>query len=246
MTWKMNGRPIEIHPDLQAASRRAAELFVEIARQSIKRDERFDLALSGGSTPRLLYTLLGSEFSSEIDWNRTHLFWADERCVPPDDEESNYRMVHETLLARAPIPISNVHRMRGEEDPNRAAAEYEALLRAHFRGLPRFSLILLGMGADGHTASLFPYSPALDERERLTIATYVEKLKAMRLTLTLRSINNAAHVIFLVAGAEKAPALRAVFDEKTDARSIPAKLVAPTDGDLLWVVDRAAASLLAE
>lgn len=234
---------IEVYQDLEQASRRTAELIVAAAQQATAVGGRFDLALSGGETPRTLYSLLATEFRASIAWSDAHVFWVDERCVPPDHADSNYRMACETLLDHVPIPPSNVHRMRGEEEPERAAREYESLLRRHFGDdAPRFSFVLLGMGADGHTASLFPGSPALDERERLVVAVRVEKLRAYRLTLTPKAINGAVHIVFLVAGQKKAEALKTAFDETTDPHQAPTKLIRPYRGELRWIVDRAAMS----
>lgn len=232
---------IEVYEDPDRASHRVAELIVATAQQATAARGRFDIALSGGETPRTLYSLLATEFRARIPWHKTHVFWVDERCVPPDHVESNYRMVRETLLDHVPIPPANIHRMRGEEEPERAAREYERLLRDHFGdAAPRFSFVSLGMGADGHTASLFPESPALDEKERLVVAVYVEKLRAHRLTLTPKAINSAARIVFLVFGREKAEALRIAFDETSDPRRAPTKLIRPHAGELRWIVDRAA------
>ena len=171
-------------------SERAAEEFVRLARQAIQLAGRFTVALSGGSTPKALYTLLAAPgFAQQISWNRAHLFWGDERCVPPDHPESNYRMVEETLRSKIQIPHENVHRMAGEKAPQIAALEYEAELKGFFElaegALPRFDLILLGLGEDGHTASLFPGSAALNDQEHLVAAVYVDKMNTYRLTLTL-------------------------------------------------------------
>lgn len=246
-SFRINGARVEVWRDLAEVSARASELLIGIAREAVTSQGEFSLALSGGSTPQALYQLLASEAkAARVPWTQTHVFWSDERCVPPDDAESNYRMAHETLLAHVPVPVEQVHRMRGEDEPERAAEAYAEELAAHFgASLPRFSLILLGMGADGHTASLFPHSPALKETQRTVTATYVEKLASHRLTLTLPALNAAATVLFLVSGEAKAAALNAVFEsDAIEDGSCPARLVRPAQGELIWLVDEAAAKLV--
>lgn len=223
--------------------------FARLANQSVSTGGRFSVALSGGSTPKGLYSLLLTpEFRDQIPWTRVHLFWGDERCVPPDHPESNYGMVHETLLSKVPIPEENVYRMKGERDPQAAADEYELILRRSFQlsegDLPRFDLILLGLGEDGHTASLFPHSDALRETKRLVTAVYVPELKSYRLTLTLPVLNNAADVFFLVAGKSKAGILRDVLQGKDGSENLPAQRIRPQLGRVVWLVDQAAAELL--
>jgi 6-phosphogluconolactonase len=234
----------------EALAEEAAQAVAVAAEEAVKQTDRFTLALSGGSTPRRLYARLASaSFRSRIDWGRLDVFWGDERCVPSGHPDSNYRLADESLLSKVPIPPNRIHRMRGEDsDPERAALDYSQELTRVF-GLkpgehPRFDLVLLGLGADGHTASLFPGAPALNETRRLAVATYAEPIKASRLTLTLPVLNAAARVIFLVSGAEKAEAVRAVLkDEPSPSR--PASLVRPERGTL-WFVDRAAAARLGE
>jgi len=231
-------------------ARTAAEEFSRRAEDAIHARKRCTVALSGGSTPRRLFALLadGREpFRDRIDWRAVHLFWGDERHVPPDHPESNFRMTRETLLDAVPIPAENIHRIRGEEpDAARAAALYEDELRAFFSGSPRFDLVLLGLGPDAHTASLFPGTDAVRERERWVVAPWVEKLAAFRITLTPAVLNRAATVIFLVQGEEKAGALRAVFEGERegerDPDRWPAQVIRPESGEVLWLVDRAAAS----
>jgi len=242
-------------------SLRAAELFAQLAGEAVAATGRFAAALSGGSTPRALYALLaGDPFRTRIPWSKVHLFWGDERCVPPEHPESNYRMVRESLLNQVPIPEENVHRMPAEqEDPNRAAAEYEQTLKEFF-GLtraphpaplwPRFDLILLGMGEDGHTASLFPGTAALEETRRLVTATYIPTpdhrplQTGHRLTLTVPVINNAAQIVFLICGGSKAPVLKEVLEGDYQPERLPSQLIRPRTGRLLFIVDRAAAGLL--
>jgi 6-phosphogluconolactonase len=236
--------------DQAALSEEAAERFSTIAESAVAQAGRFTVALAGGSTPRPVYARLVTEpYRSRIPWRRTIVFWGDERCVPPDHPDSNYRMAEETLLRHLPVAPEGVYRMRGEDpEPARAASNYEQLLRAAFQleagAVPRFDLILLGMGGDGHTASLFPGSSALAERAHLVAAPYVERLLAYRLTLTLPVINAAAAILFLISGREKAEILRSVLDPSWSDNQIPARQVCPRDGRLIWLVDQAAASLL--
>ena len=238
--------------DAGALAHAAAGEIVRVARRAVAERGRFTVALSGGSTPRRLYGLLSdvkAPFREQIIWERSHVFFGDERHVPPDHPESNYRMAHEALLAH--VPAASVHRMHGEErDPTCAAAAYEAELRRFFdvgdRGAapPRLDLVLLGFGPDGHTASLFPGSEALEERRRWAVAVFVERLRAHRLSLTFLVLNRAREVLFLVSGSDKAEALARVFDPAPDADPPPAARVRPEPGALLWIVDHAAASKL--
>ena len=240
----ISGSELRVSPDLAALSRAAAQFFSDLAAVCAKERGRFSVALSGGSTPKSLYAMLAdAAFRDAIPWPQVHFFWGDERCVPPDDPESNYRMVREALLSRVPIPESSVHRMKGEDpDPQHAALEYEAELRRFFHPapgqFPRFDLVLMGLGEEGHTASLFPGSPALREHERLVVAPYVEKLHGFRITMTLPVLNAGANVLFLVAGEKKADILKTVLLERD---SLPAQLVRPREGRLLWFADAAAA-----
>jgi 6-phosphogluconolactonase len=230
----------------------AASIFMRAADDAVRASGRFTVALAGGSTPRGLYTLLATDATlrSGIAWNTVHVFWGDERHVPPDHPDSNFRMANEALLTRVPVEPSHVWRIRGEyPDTSKAADEYERNLRVVFGRragqLPRFDLVLLGMGEDGHTASLFPGTTALRERQRLVIAQWVPKLHTDRITLTAPVLNNAACVMFLVQGVEKARALKAVLEDPFEPERLPAQLISPNDGRLLWIVDRSAASLLA-
>jgi 6-phosphogluconolactonase len=246
-SFRINHARVEVWRDLSEVSERAAELLIGIAREATSEHGAFTLALSGGTTPKALYELLATDAkSSRIAWEETHLFWTDERCVPPDDSQSNYGMAEATLISRVDVPPRQVHRMHGEDEPIRAADAYAEELEQHFgTGDPRFSLILLGMGDDGHTASLFPNSSALADTSRTVAANYVERMKAHRLTLTLRTLNAAATIIFLVSGKAKAKALSAVFGSDGAAdNSIPARLVRPAKGELIWLVDEPAAQLV--
>ena len=247
ITFQKKDARIEVWHDLDDLSARAAELFIATAYESITRDGDFTVALSGGSTPRALYARLASEAHEEYAaWARMHVFWSDERCVPPTDGQSNYRMARETLLDHVPLPPQQIHRMRGEDEPASAAAAYTSLLGQHLAARTgRFSLILLGMGDDGHTASLFPHSPTLDDHEHLVAAPFVEKFRMHRLTLTLRVINDAANIIFLVSGEAKAAALHAILEGDADPHAWPARMVHPTrGGKLTWLVDQDAATQL--
>ncbi|HMF58480.1 MAG TPA: 6-phosphogluconolactonase [Pyrinomonadaceae bacterium] len=232
----------EVLRDAESLSARAAELFLSIARRSVTTRGDFIVALSGGSTPKALYERLARDAADDSVWPRTQVFWSDERCVPPDDEESNYRMANEALLSRISVSRENIHRMRGEDYPETAAADYSAVVGKILasRSL-KFDLILLGLGEDGHTASLFPHSPALEEREKLVAANWVEKLEASRLTFTVPLINRAVNVLFLVAGEKKREALRAVLSDTADPREYPARFVQPSNGQLQFLVDEAAA-----
>lgn len=238
---------ILIFPDADALAREAAERIVALSSTAIADHERFSIALSGGSTPKRLFALLASEaYANRIEWAHVHIFWGDERCVPPDDAESNFRMARESLLNHVPLPPENIRRIKGERDPAQAAEEYEHLLRMFFAtsDLPRFDLLLQGMGDDGHTASLFPGTQALQITSRWVAANYVPKLDAWRITLTAPAINAGAHVMFLVTGASKAAALRAVLRGPHQPEMYPSQLIAPDNGELLWLVDHAAAEHL--
>jgi 6-phosphogluconolactonase len=239
---------VRVYPSLEELSREAAAEFEALAHRRAEAGKGFYVALSGGSTPRRLYELLGSPgLLNRIPWASVHVFQVDERAVPPDDPRSNYRMIREALLSRAPIPSDHIHRLRGEaSDLEEAARDYEAELERAFRpgtaAPPRFDLILLGLGADGHTASLFPGSKALGEQTRWVTATEVAPLGARRLTLTLPVLNAAERVLFLVAGDEKAWTLRQVL--YGPGGRYPAQLIRPAHGRVTWYVDKAAARRL--
>ena len=233
-----------VHEDRAELAEAAARDFAQRAGEAMDERGRFTVALAGGSTPRTVYELLVSEYgdAADLDWSRVHAFFGDERTVPPDHEDSNYRMARETMLDH--VPIGSVHRMRGELPPEVAASAYEEELRGFLEEEPpRFDLIMLGIGPDGHTASLFPETVALGITDRLVVANEVPKLETVRITLTTPVINAARAVTFLVAGEDKAEALREILEGDSDPRIYPAKFVQP-DGDLTWMVDSAAASLL--
>ncbi len=230
-------------PDAAAVAEAAVELFTASAAESIAVRGAFEVCLSGGSTPRRLYRhLVSAPEIGRIDWSRVHLYFGDERCVPPDHPDSNYGMVARDLLEHLPVSVGGVHRMLGERDPHEAADAYEQLLIRRFGdGWPRFDLVLLGLGADGHTASLFPGSAAVGERDRRCVACEVASLRAWRLTLTLPVINAARRVVFLVVGAEKASALQRLWNGRGVQDPMPSELVHPDDGQLVFLVDEAAA-----
>lgn len=237
---------IQIHSDLESLSRAAAELFVKQARQAVQARGRFSVALSGGHTPERTYQLLAQEpLRAQVPWAHVHVFWGDERCVPPDDPRSNERMAHRTLLDQVPLPPSQIHPIRCADTPRQAAEEYEALLRDFFAGgSPRFDLVFLGLGENGHTASLFPGTPAVEEQERWAVAVYVRERTMWRVTLTALVINQAEVVAFLVAGATKAQILHRVLEGPSDPHSLPAQLIHPTDGVQYWLVDTKASKNL--
>ena len=225
----------------------AAEEVLRTATDAVSQRGRCTIALSGGSTPRNLYTLIAANASPSLPWDKIFFFWGDERHVPPDDPDSNYRMARESLLSKVPIPSANIFPIpAGNPDASTAAEAYEQALRKFFAlaadDFPRFDLILLGLGPDGHTASLFPETAALQEQSRLVLANWVEKLKTFRITLTLPVLNAARAVAFLVSGTDKAAVLREVLEGNAPGEKYPSKLVRPSDGKLIWFVDRAAAS----
>jgi len=240
----------EIHADTDTLARQAAHRLAELSREAIRSSGRFTLVLSGGATPKRLYERLAeAEFSGKLDWGSIHIFWSDERCVPPDHPESNYGMAVRSLIDRVPLPPRNVHRIRGEMEPQQAATAYEKELRTFFfpryakpPGVPGFDLILLGMGEDGHTASLFPKAAALHEQKRWVLA--VEKPESWRVTLTPRVINAARDVLFLVAGSEKAGCLKEVLQGPYRPDELPAQAIRPAPGRLRWMIDAEAARLL--
>jgi 6-phosphogluconolactonase len=232
---------IEIFPTLEDLADAVARHIVRCGRKAILVGGRFTLALSGGSTPRAVYGRLASDdLASRIDWVKVHILWGDERCVPPDDPQSNYRMAKETLLDRVPIPPDHIHRIHGEDDPEKAAAEYERELRSE----GSLDLVLLGLGEDGHTASLFPGQVVMHERRRWVLATPAPDGTMWRVTLTPALINTARNVTFVVSGESKAARLQEVLQGPFTPDLLPAQAIQPTKGQLLWMVDQAAGSLL--
>jgi 6-phosphogluconolactonase len=248
---KTDGLRLIIVDDLAEVCHTAAGEIKDIADRPTTGANPFTIALSGGSTPRYLHELLAGDpaIRDRMPWQHLHFFWGDERHVPPDHPQSNYRMAYESLFTLTPVPIGNIHRVPAEE-PNAALAaeKYERELRTFFGlevgQLPRFDCILLGMGSDGHTASLFPYTEALHELNHLVVANWVDKFKAYRITLTVPVLNYANLVVFLVSGHEKAEALEEVLQGDRQPDLFPAQLIRPDPGKLLWIVDRAAARLL--
>ncbi|HEX8368245.1 MAG TPA: 6-phosphogluconolactonase [Pyrinomonadaceae bacterium] len=234
---------VEIFPNGAALNEAAARLIVKIAAETLQAKDKFSIALAGGSTPEALYKLLASgEFKNRIDWTKTLVFFGDERCVAPEDAESNYRMANAALLSRVPLPAENVFRLRGEIEAEKAAFEYEETIRKTLGKNARFDLILLGIGEDGHTASLFPRTEALSETEKLVTANFVEKLNANRLTLTFRAINSAKNILFLVTGAKKAAMIKKVLSAETI--DLPSSLIKPENGNCRWFLDKEAAGLI--
>jgi 6-phosphogluconolactonase len=225
----------------------AADEVIRAATDAVAQRGRFTIALSGGSTPKNLYTLIAANASANLPWDRMFFFWGDERHVSPDDPDSNYRMAKESFLSKVAIPAGNIFPVPAENPDAPAAAEaYEQTLRKFFAlapgEFPRFDLILLGMGPDGHTASLFPETAALQEKSRLVVANWVEKLQTSRITFTLPVLNAARCVAFQVSGTDKAAVLHEVLEGNAPVEKYPSKLVRPSDGRLIWFVDRAAAS----
>jgi 6-phosphogluconolactonase len=237
---------IEIRDDLEALSRAAAELFARQAQEAAAQRGRFSVALSGGNTPKRTYELLAQPpLRDQVPWPQVHVFWGDERCVPPADPRSNYRMARQALLDHVPIPAAQVHRVAGEKPPQQAAADYQLDVQQFFQGAPpRFDLVYLGLGDNGHTASLFPNTPVLQERQRWVAEVYVAEQSMYRVTMTALLLNQAALVAFIVSGAGKAGVLPEVIEGPPDTQRLPAQLIQPAPGQLLWLVDRAAAAKL--
>jgi 6-phosphogluconolactonase len=238
---------VRVLRDREALSRAAADRFLALSRESIASAGMFTVALSGGSTPRRLYSLLGADpYRESVDWSRVHVFWADERAVPRDHPESNFKLAFDAFLSVVPIPAANLHRIKGEDGPEKAAEEYEDDLRGFFdiQGLPLFDLIILGIGEDGHTASLFSGSSALNENTRLALPVYPEQSGTSRVTITLSVLNNAAHILFLASGHAKANIVAAVLGKGKAKGQYPAGLVMPAHGSIEWFVDKDAAAKL--
>lgn len=243
---------LEILPTPQLTAEAAARHFVTVAGEAVRTRGEFVVALSGGSTPKLLYELLATpQFANQVEWQRVRVVWGDERCVPPDDPASNYRMAREALLDRVPIPPANIHRIRGESDPTEAAAEYERVLRDVLRtplgppggpGATRIDLVLLGLGLDGHTASLFPDSVAVRDSPHWVMADHRSTDTTWRVTLTPLVLNTANQVAFLVWGSDKASIVRQVLEGTRRPHQLPAQLIQPDSGRLRWFLDAAAYS----
>ena len=243
---KMTMAELHVHQTTEEAARGEAQFVADLAKECSTSHDQFTIALSGGSTPRRLYQVLASPpYSKEMAWDRWQVFWSDERCVPPGHQDSNYRMAKEELLDHVAIPDTNVHRMRGEDDPNEASQAYEAVVREVFQSaVPTFDLILLGLGDDGHTASLFPGTPALGEQDRLVVDNWVPDLQVHRITFTLPLINAAKTVAFLDTDETKAGVLRQVLEPASGEELPPAGLVQPSRGVVHWFLTTAAAGRL--
>jgi 6-phosphogluconolactonase len=244
-------REIRILADANSIAQTAAAEFLQAAQEAVREKGTFIVALAGGSTPKALYGLLATNplLQAKVPWSKIQFFFGDERHVPPDDAESNFRMATEAMLSKAPIDPKQVHRIKGEKrNAAQAADEYEQDLRASFQlqsgQLPRFDLVLLGMGPEGHTASLFPGTKALKEEHRLVVSNWVGKLFTDRITLTPPVLSNAAHIIFMVHGAEKAPALKVVLEGRYEPDQLPAQMIQPKQGKVLWLLDPTAANML--
>jgi 6-phosphogluconolactonase len=234
---------VRVYGSPEELARAAAREFAAKAEEAIEERGRFAVVLAGGSTPETMYGILARDYVGRIDWSKVYVFFGDERAVPPHHDDSNHKMASEVLLDH--VPVGNVHRMRGELPPQEAAEAYEEELRTLFQteDVPRYDLILLGIGADGHTASLFPETPALEVNDRWVVANPVIRLDTTRITLTIPVINAALAVYFLVAGEDKAEALREILEGDADPRAYPAKLIQPPGGPT-WMLDQSAASLL--
>lgn len=240
-----NAGELQVFADAEAVARALAELIVDVGATAQADRGRFSLALAGGNTPRAAYALLAQDpFRSALSWSDVFVYFGDERCVPPGDEQSNYRMACETFLDAVGIPKTNVHRIQGEIDPAKAAEAYAAELRTDLGDPPRFDLVLLGMGADGHTASLFPGADPTTDDDALVRGVYSESQMMWRVTLTPRVLNAARVVAFAVEGVQKAATLAAVREGPYDPTHLPAQIVRPTGGRLVWLVDDLAAGML--
>ena len=244
-------REIRILADGAAIAQRAAQQFLEAAADAVRERGSFTSALAGGSTPKTLYSLLANDpaLRSQVPWDKIHLFFGDERHVGPGHPDSNFRMATEAMLSKAPLKAEQVTRIKGEyPDAEQAAQEYEQALRTYFRlkdgEYPRFDLLLAGMGNEGHTLSLFPGTKALHPGARVVVRNWVGKLYTERITLTAPAASNAARIIFMVTGADKVPALKAVLEGPYEPEQLPAQLLQPKNGKLLWLVDAAAGSML--
>ena len=245
-------RAIEIYPDVAGIAQKAAAIYVNAAQQAVRERGAFRVAMAGGSTPKSLHALLTAEpFRSQLPWDKMQIYFGDERHVPPDHPDSNFRMVSETFISKSPIKPEQVFSIKAElQDTERAAQDYEQVLRTQFTPkpgeLPRFDLMLLGMGNEGHTLSLFPGTTALRDNGRLVVRTWVGKLYTERITCTAPVANNSAAVLFMIAGADKAPALKAVLEGPREPEQLPSQLIKPANGKLFFLVDSAAGGMLSK
>ena len=240
---------VRIFKDLEGLSMAAAELFINQAARSIAERGRFLVALNGGSTPTRLFDLLAVEFREKVDWSRVDVFWGDERCVPPDDPGSSYGQARKALLSRVPLPETNIHRIKGEWGPAEASKDY-ALTLQEFASppldWPRFDLVYLGMGEDGHTASLFPGSPVDISEPTMPVTAHYQDRPANRVTLTPAVFNSARMITFMATGEKKAQTFAEVLSDRYNPDLYPARRIQPADGELIWLVDEAAAGRLPE
>jgi 6-phosphogluconolactonase len=243
---KKEAEMIRVYHDLEALSRAAAELFTLQSREASLMCGRFSVAFSGGETPRRTYELLASPLYAErIHWNEVHVFWSDERCVPENDPRNNALMARHALLDHVPIPPENIHPIRCSLSPQQAAQEYEQELRQFFSSSnPNFHLVLLGLGSNGHIASLFPHTSVLNEKDRWVSEVYVKELGMYRVTFTAHFINQASQVVFLVSGSDKAQVLENVLEGAYQPGELPAQLIRPAGNHPLWLVDKAASHKL--
>ena len=251
MSKEAVNREIRILTDLPAIAKRAAQEFLQAATSAVAKNHSFTVALAGGSTPKALYSLLATDpvLRAQLPWDKMRLYFGDERSVAPDHADSNFRMATEALIAKAPLKPEQVFRIKGEyKDTEKAAQEYEQALRASFKladgQFPRFDLVLLGMGSEGHTLSLFPGTKALHETKRLVVRNWIGKLYTERITLTAPIASQAALAIFMVTGADKALALKGVLEGPYEPEQLPSQMIQPQNGRLLWLVDTAAGGLL--
>lgn len=235
---------IKVAPDLNGIALEAAERIIGLSEQAIERNDRFSIVLAGGSTPKALYELLATDaFATRIHWPKVMVYFGDERCVPPDHPDSNYRMARNALLSEVPIPGDNIYRIRGEIEPESAAIEYGQMLKEHF-GDGGADLVLLGMGDDGHTASLFPGTNALKETKHRCVSVYVERLKSWRVTMSAPFLNRAEDVIVMVAGTSKAGRVEQVLQGDVNPDQAPIRLIAPHSGKMTWLLDVGAAGMV--
>ena len=238
---------LRIFRDSERLSRHAANLFVEQAGLAVRERNQFLVALNGGSTPNRLFQLLATDYRDQIDWSKVQVFWGDERCVPPDDTGSSYRQARDLLLIHVSIPESNIHRIKGELSPSEASKDYSALLKEYGSApldWPRFDLVYLGMGEDGHTASLFPGSPVTVSEPTLPVTAHYQDRPANRVTLTQLVFNSARFVVFMATGEKKAITLAEVLSDRYNPERYPAQRIDPKDGELIWLIDETAASKL--
>ncbi len=239
---------IKILPDEETLIRQSADEVTGLINQTLAEKDICTFVLSGGSTPKALYSKLASApYRKTVRWEKVHLFWGDERCVPPDHQDSNYRMVKESLLDHIDLPPENIHRISGEKPPDVAAQEYEQEVRKYVSGacgIPRFDITLSGIGDDGHTASLFPGTPVLKEQKKLVASVYVPGLKSWRITLTFPVINNSKVILFLVKGSSKARIMSQVLNGNSSGNRYPVQKINPTDGKKIWFLDKKAAAML--